>query len=265
MSDLYDLRMVGGNSCETLDLTVVITTFNSMRTIARCLQSVSGLARKVIVVDSGGTDGTVALCESLGALVVHHPWQGFAKQKAFALTLATETEWVMLLDSDESLETDLGIGLRRAINEASPEITGIEINRKMWYMGAWIHHVGFPDWVLRCGRRGALRMVDRPVHERLEVDGCTVRARGICRHESWNGVCDAIERTARYARLSAQVRRAQPFPLLYAAASAFGITFKHGILRGGFLDGRRGVTALVVYAVGRFAATMEAFERKEQR
>ena len=142
------------NDSTPLDLTVVVTTFNSMRTIERCLLSVRGLAMDVYVVDSGSTDGTIDACRALGAQVTHHAWEGYAKQKAFAMSLATTREWVLLLDSDESLETDLQLGLRDAIACATSNTRAIEINRKMWYVGGWIHHVGFPDWVVRCGRRG---------------------------------------------------------------------------------------------------------------
>ena len=63
---------------DALDLAVVVTTFNSMRTIERCLSSVGGLAKDIYVVDSGSTDGTVELCKEQGAHVVHQAWQGFA-------------------------------------------------------------------------------------------------------------------------------------------------------------------------------------------
>ena len=74
---------------DALDLAVVVTTFNSKRTIERCLRSVKGLAKDIYVVDSGSTDGTIEVCKEQGAQVVHQAWQGFAKQKAFALSLAT--------------------------------------------------------------------------------------------------------------------------------------------------------------------------------
>ena len=43
-------------------LAAVYTTFNSMRTIERSIASVGGIAQRVIVVDSGSTDGTVQAC-----------------------------------------------------------------------------------------------------------------------------------------------------------------------------------------------------------
>ena len=249
------------NQSTSINLALVVTTHNSIRTISRCLESARGLASKIYVVDSGSTDGTVEVCQKLGAEVVHQAWQGFAKQKEFAISLAHKEDWVLLLDSDESLEPNLQQGLRQAIGNAAPDTRAIEINRKMWYVGGWINHVGFPDWVVRCGRQGALRMVHKPVHERVEADGPTIRAAGICRHDSWDGICDALERGAKYARLSAEVRKPKRFPLLYSFCSAFAIVFKHGVLRRGFLDGWRGNFTLFMYAVGRFANTMAAYER----
>ncbi|MSR45212.1 MAG: glycosyltransferase family 2 protein [Phycisphaerales bacterium] len=247
---------------DAVDLAVVVTTFNSIRTIDRCLQSVRGIAKDIYVVDSGSTDGTIAACEAHGAHVIHHVWEGYARQKAFALSLATTQAWVLILDSDESLEPSLQAGLREAIMSAATQTRAIAINRKMWYCGDWMNHVGFPDWVLRCGRLGALRMIDLPVHERLEADGPTVRANGVCRHDTWDGVCDGIERSARYARLSATIRSPTRFPLLYTAFSVLTILLKHGVLRLGFLDGRRGLTVLTIFAISRFATTMAAFERR---
>ena len=252
------------NQNTSINLALVVTTHNSIRTISRCLESVRGLVNKIYVVDSGSTDGTLAVCEKHGAEVVHKPWRGFAKQKEFAISLAQTEDWVLLLDSDESLEPSLQQGLRLAISNAAPATRAIEINRKMWYVGDWINHVGFPDWVVRCGRQGALRMIHKPVHERLEADGPTVRAMGICRHDSWDGICDALERGAKYARLSAEVRKPKKFPLLYSFFSVLALVFKYGIVRRGFLDGWRGTVAIISYSIGKFANTMAAFERSKR-
>ncbi len=247
-----------------LDLCVVVTTFNNMRTIGRCLESVRGLAARVVTVDSGSTDGTVEHCRESGAEVVHHAWEGYAKQKSFAISLGTTHEWTLLLDSDESIEADLNDGLRAAIRDASDDVAGIEINRKMWYSGGWVNHVAFPDWVLRCGRRGALRMIDRPVHERLEVEGRTVRAHGVCRHDSWDGFADGLDRQLAYARLAAPLRRTpalmkiMPMPVLAGLAGAAAVVVKGLIVQRGLLDGWRGVSIVAVKAIGRVAVSMAA-------
>ncbi|MBM4102420.1 MAG: glycosyltransferase, partial [Phycisphaerae bacterium] len=54
------------SASDGIDLAVVITACNSMRTIERCISSVHPIATAVIVVDSGSTDGTVEACQRLG-------------------------------------------------------------------------------------------------------------------------------------------------------------------------------------------------------
>lgn len=237
---------------EGLDLAVVVTACNSMRTIERCISSVRPIAATIIVVDSGSTDGTIAACERLGAQVVHHDWEGFARQKSFALSLASKHAWVLLLDSDESLEPDLRTGLVNAIRSVPADTRAIAINRRLWFDGGWLRRVAFPDWVVRCGRRGALRIDDRPVHEVVEADGPVTRAEGICRHDSWADAADAIKRGERYAELGAPYRRASAFPLLPFLGSALTIAFKQGIVRGGVLDGRRGITVIGLFIIGAY-------------
>lgn len=252
------------SASDGIDLAVVITACNSMRTIERCISSVHPIATAVIVVDSGSTDGTVEACQRLGAQVVRHAWEGFARQKTFALSLAAKHQWVLLLDSDESLEPNLQTGLMNAIRTARADTRAIAINRRLWFQGGWLRRVAFPDWVVRCGRSGALRLVDRPVHESVVADGPVVRAEGICRHESWADAADAIERGLRYARLAAPLRPARAFPLLSFLGSALAIAFKQGIVRGGVLDGRRGIIAIGLFIVGAYCNHMAALDHQQR-
>jgi glycosyltransferase involved in cell wall biosynthesis len=70
---------------ETLNLCVAIIACDNERTIGQTLSSVDGLARRTIVVDSGSTDGTIELCRAHGAEVIEHAWEGYVRQKQFAL------------------------------------------------------------------------------------------------------------------------------------------------------------------------------------
>ena len=58
-----------------------IVAYNEADRIERAIRSVAGLVDEILVVNSGSTDDTVALCERLGARVVHHPWGGYGPQK----------------------------------------------------------------------------------------------------------------------------------------------------------------------------------------
>ena len=66
----------------------------------------AGWTRKVFVVDSGSTDGTIELCRDHGIETIHRDWTNPTEQKAFAMSFCKERPWVLLLDSDETVLED---------------------------------------------------------------------------------------------------------------------------------------------------------------
>ncbi|MBI2147982.1 tetratricopeptide repeat protein [Candidatus Woesearchaeota archaeon] len=71
--------------------------------IADCLNSVKGLAKEMIVVDTGSADKTVEIAEQCGATVHHFPWNGsFADARNESIKYATG-DWILVLDADEAI------------------------------------------------------------------------------------------------------------------------------------------------------------------
>ncbi len=190
------------------DLTVVYTAKDSLRTIERSILAIRSIARRIVVVDSGSTDGTIERCEALGCEVVHRPWLSheesgsLAGQKQFGLDCADSTAWVLLLDSDEIATPELADAIADAVREDDPAIDGYLLDRRHFYKGRWLC-AEHPDRVLRLVRRGRARMQDRLIHELLECRGRTARLRGLLRHESWIDFDDALAKAIRYAHASA--------------------------------------------------------------
>jgi cellulose synthase/poly-beta-1,6-N-acetylglucosamine synthase-like glycosyltransferase len=69
--------------------------------IEKCLRSVKDHVCEMIVVDTGSTDRTVEIAESLGAKVIRHEWKGdFSEARNIYLRLA-KGHWILVLDADE--------------------------------------------------------------------------------------------------------------------------------------------------------------------
>jgi glycosyltransferase involved in cell wall biosynthesis len=127
-----------------------------------CLASVTAWAEEVFVVDSGSSDRTGEIAEGHGAVVVEHAFETHAAQWQWALdTLPLRTEWVLALDADQQVTTELAGEIRALPQTALDQIDGIYLNRRQVFRGRWIKHGGYyPKYLLKLFRRSAVT-IDR--------------------------------------------------------------------------------------------------------
>lgn len=77
---------------------------NESNCIAKCINSYKSIADEIIVADTGSTDNTAEIAESLGAVVYRLDWENdFSKAKNYVLDKATG-DWIIFLDADEYFE-----------------------------------------------------------------------------------------------------------------------------------------------------------------
>lgn len=162
-------------------IAVVILTYNESLHLPRALKSISSFASEIFVVDSFSTDGTAEIAKSHGASVLQHPFQNYAKQFEWALENAPiRADWVMRLDADEIVEADLSEEIVTRLPQLSPDVTGVNLNRKTIFQGKFIRHGGrYPLMLLRIWRRGKARIEDRWMDEHMYLtEGRTVNFNG---------------------------------------------------------------------------------------
>jgi tetratricopeptide (TPR) repeat protein len=74
---------------------------NEEAVLGKCLSCVRKLVDEMIVVDTGSSDGTIAIAEDFGARVYRHLWENdFGKHRNQALEYA-KGEWILVMDADE--------------------------------------------------------------------------------------------------------------------------------------------------------------------
>lgn len=164
-----------------VSLTVVILTYNEAHHIVRAIASLAPLAPRIVVVDSGSTDDTVALARAGGAEVLTHPFVNQAQQVQWGLTAADITsDWVMRLDADEVIEPDLAAEILAGLPGLPADVSGVNLRRKHIFMDRWIRHGGrYPLTMLRLWRRGQAHVEQRWMDEHMVLDtGRAVTFRG---------------------------------------------------------------------------------------
>ncbi len=86
---------------------------NEESVLGRCLESARRWVDDIVIVDTGSTDGSVAIAKKHGARVFEHAWaDDFAAARNAALEHATG-QWILSLGADEVMEPSLGRDLRR--------------------------------------------------------------------------------------------------------------------------------------------------------
>src|SRR5215510_5257772 len=94
------------------DITPLLITYNEIANIERTLARL-GWARRILVIDSGSTDGTLdVLARDPRIEVRHRPFDSFAEQCNFGLS-QVGSEWVLSMDADYELSDALIAELAR--------------------------------------------------------------------------------------------------------------------------------------------------------
>lgn len=196
-------RVTGDNVAWTAGKTpvaVVMISLNEAHNMQAVLQNLAGWAQEVFLVDSFSNDNTVDIALRHGVHIVQHAFQGFGDQWNFALReLPITAPWTMKLDPDERLNDELKRSIASLV-ERGGELRGIEVHRRLWFMGKVLP---VQQKLLRVWRTGQCRFSDVAVNEHPLVTGPTVEALGILEHHDSPDLHHWLEKQNKYTTAEA--------------------------------------------------------------
>ena len=241
-------------------ISATIVTLNEERNIARAIRSLT-CADEILIVDSGSTDQTCEIAQSLGARVLTEPWRGYAAQKNYAAGQGRHP-WILSLDADEQLTPKLAAQIS-ALKATEPAADAWSFPRLAQYLGRWIHHSGwYPDRKVRLYHRDRASWTGDFVHESVRVNGTIAPLSGDLLHFTCDSLSRHLQTLDRYTSLSAQEikERNQPVPILRLALHPVWTFIRTYIFQRGFLDGTQGLTIAWMAALYTFLKYAKARE-----
>ena len=232
-------------------LSVIIITKNEALNIRECMESIQW-ADEIIVVDSGSTDDTVAICREFTTYIHIHDWPGFGMQKNRALKYATQ-DWVLSLDADERVTPELRNEIENIMREGSEP--GYEIPRLSSFCGRYMRHSGwYPDYVTRLFKRRSGQFSNDLVHERVIINGDVGRLKHNLLHESFRDLDQLLAKMNHYSSAGAVMlgKKGRDATLTQAIFHGLWAFIRSYFLRAGFMDGREGFMLAVSTAEGSY-------------
>ena len=223
----------------SIAVTAIIAAHNEQDQIEGCVRSVAWAA-EVLVVENDSSDDTIARARAAGATVFSNPFRSIGAQRNEAIARARHP-WVLVLDADERGTPALGVEVAGRIAANGPE--AYRIPRRNWFMGREIRHSGWNrDRPVRLFR-SHLRYDERPVHEHVITNAEPGVLNEALLHQPYADLGEYFEKLGRYSRDWAHQnhergRTMTVLSLLVRPQARFVSTL---VLRGGWLDGWRGV------------------------
>jgi hypothetical protein len=250
---------------DRLPISVLLLARDEVQLLAELLPTLAFAREIVMVTDPRGDPALHGLAMAHGALVFEHAFDGFGRQRQFALAQCTQP-WVLWIDADERLGPGALPALRRALEPGAGR-AGVRVARSTWFLGRRIRWCGWRgETVLRLFTRAGASFDDAPVHERIRIEGGTIVAvpPGLeLEHLSYRTWEECVTKMRAYASANAEKswregRRAGPLDVMLRAPLRF---VRQYVLQLGILDGAHGLVLCGLASAQVFLKYAELWDR----
>ncbi|PSV12475.1 glycosyltransferase family 2 protein [Photobacterium leiognathi] len=248
-------------------ISVFIITKNEEKHIRKTLNSVKDMD-EVIIVDSGSTDNTLSIAESFeNVKIFHHKWQGYAKQKQYAMSLC-KNEWVLNLDGDEELTPGIIEAFKKIINDNSAD--SVRFWRNDFFIGEGLSPLSKKPNNHRLYKKSKSFFDNsRFAHESATVDGKEIFINETFNHYGYPSISIRTDKNNTYSSLKAEEKHhKRKKHSTLKLVTIFPLTFiKEYFFQRKFFSGKRGFILSIIesyYAFLKEAKLYELYEKENK-
>ncbi len=248
-----------------LPISAMIIAKNEADRISGTIRSVRDWVDEVIVVNSGSSDDTVRIAQSLGAKTFFNDWRGYGPQKRYGEALC-RNKWIFNIDADEEVTPELEDEIQDLFAGGPPERKAFAVRTKCIFP--------FEDRPRRFavsmihGRlydRDFARFRDSPVHDSIVMrdGGKPLLLKNNLNHYIFRSHAHTLEKINAYSSLQAEdlYAKGRNPGVFKIVVTPFWAFFKAYVLRGYFMYGVDGVIRSYIYAFSRLVRLAKARER----
>jgi glycosyltransferase involved in cell wall biosynthesis len=252
-----------------LPLSVFIIAKNEADRIGRTIMAIRALSDDVLVIDSGSSDGTQELAESLGARVLYRPFDGYGAQKRYGEEQCRH-EWLLNVDADEVVPERLAAAIRAVFAvPGGPDRDAYRLGIAEIFPGEGAPHPwSYTLWPVRLYRRDRGRYSPSPVHDRVDLvpDARVGRLRPPIHHFSVRSLGAQVEKLNRYSDQQADDLGARGVSIpTWRVFVEFPAAFLKAYFgRRHFVRGTYGFLTAMNYAISRHLRMAKHFEQRRR-
>lgn len=242
-------------------ISVCILTKNCAATLPKTLDSVQQFD-EVVILDNGSTDSTLDVARKYPNVRIYQTqFKGFGALRNEAASLA-KNDWVLQLDSDETLSSPLFQEIRSLSLNAS---FAYRMARHNFYNGKRIYGCGWGgDTVVRLYHRKVSQYSTAAVHESLQASQI-LPLKSPIQHIPYRSISDFLTKMELYSTLFAeQYQGKKKSTTAKAFAHAVFAFLKGYLFQGGFLSGAEGFTIAHYNATTTFYKYQKLAEKNQR-
>lgn len=219
-------------------ISAIIIVKNEEKLIEDCLKSIAW-ADEIILVDAESEDKTLEIAKNFTDKIFIKKWEGFSKQKKYALSLA-KNQWALNIDADERVSDKL----KEEILNLDFSSDGYFIRRENYFLNKIITTCGWEkDFQLRLFKKSKTIVTDKFVHEGFIVDGKISYLKNPMKHYTFLSIEKSLSKINNYSTLQAaeSYKNKNRVTGIKIVSHGFSAFFRYYFSLKGFKDGIYGL------------------------
>lgn len=246
------------------EISVIIHTYNNEDIIRGCLESVKDFD-EIVVCDMYSTDKTLEIAAEFGCKIVMHEKISFVEPaRNFAISQA-KNPWVLLVDSDERIPTELMYWLKNFIMD-SKNYSAVKFPRANNFWGKFME-MQYPDYVTRFLKKETVNWPPQ-IHSAPEFSSgeiCTIdkNQRQLAMiHMTCKNVKSFVTTLNNYTdhEVEKMLAKKSKVNIPFAFFKSIWLIFEKFLFKNGHKDGMHGFILCCMWGANKFLANVKYWE-----